>query len=292
MFLAVLSNPAVTRILGTLAFLTFVFWHFYFDTALARSAATDLTKYLISPMLDAEPLRLGIWLLIPTSLAIGSGILWQWAGASLPPASDVGRDTPGGPIDQVERRKLRQPTDGTSDRSIYRVAASHIYQPPPILQTVTVRAFLLIVAIVIFSTMLMMHFQLLSWLIEKIESSGRLSIVVGAIFLLIALLAGTNRQMNVFLYRASAAGVAVDGRGEPFFSYIGTVPSMNWLHSPRSRAALWLGVTATSLFAALVLSAQYGDFVLIVIGRMIVTIVIGALLAIGLMRAFRRRMKG
>ena len=205
---------------------------------------------------------------IGTNLATWLGVLafaillyraWHWAGTALPPTTMIDKTLMGRPVDQTAPPPELKPADMPPEAEYMetvRIASDKMYVGAPILETVTVRAWLIetfvgTVAVVVLAGFGAARIQAMS---DAVLSHPLVSAFLALVLLVPALLLGAIRQAFGYMLGRAGAIPVIDGAGLPRFNYIGDVPPPHWQHSPWFRAATWAVVAAGSLGGAWIVS--------------------------------------
>jgi hypothetical protein len=206
-------------------------------------------------MTGHEGLSTTIWALSLAVLGLIVVVLWRWSGTTLPPAAVVDKKYVGEPLPESPPPKRNSP-NGAELGMRGRIASDKMYEGVPILETVTVRAFVLESLIMILCGLVFVDSgaTILRWLNKEVVEFPIISGVIAALCFAAALFVGAIRQLCGSLLSHAGALPMVDDRGQPMFGYVGDVPPHIWLYSPWFRAATWVLVAAASLLGAFIVS--------------------------------------
>ncbi len=195
------------------------------------------------------------WILSLAVLALILCAVWRWSGTALPPAVVVDKKYIGKPLSESPPPKENSIYGAKSEGPV-RFASDIMYRGTPILETVTVRAFVLESLIVILCGLVLVDSgaTILSWFNEEVIASPMMSGGIAVLCLVIALFVGAIRQLFGSLMSRAGAIPVVDDQGRPKFTYLGDVPPHIWQYSPWYRAVTWALVAAASLVSALFVS--------------------------------------
>ena len=207
-------------------------------------------------MTGHEGLSATIWALSIAVLGLLVVVLWRWSGRALPPAADVDKNYIGKLPPEGSPPKENSKYDAEIGEQV-RIASDRMYRRTPILETVTVRAFVLESLFVILCGLVLVESgaTILDWFNEEVVASPILSGGIAVLCFVVALFVGVFRQVFGSMLSHAGALPVVDDRGRPKFTYLGEyVPPPIWQYSPWFRAATWVLVAAASLLGALIAS--------------------------------------
>lgn len=215
-------------------------------------------------MADGGGVTTAGWVVSLGILALILCAVWRWSGTALSPAADIDKKYMGVPPPNENSSNGTKDGNSSSDSEyVARVASDRIYRGTPLLETVTVRAFVLESLVVILCGLVLVDSgaTILDWFNEEVVASPILSGGIAVLCFVVALFVGAFRHaFRSMLSRAGALPV-VDDRGRPKFAYLGEyVPPPIWQYSPWFRAATWVLVAAPSLVGALIVSMAADQF--------------------------------